>query len=129
MQYPIAIVHQNNQYFVTIPDIPSLQVIGDSVADVVADTRLTVIKHLQTLIQTDQPLPEASPVSVFLEKPEFAGCIWAIVGIELSRILGDSIEINLQLPARLYTKIGQTFPNDPLEKVVIEALKQYLNKV
>lgn len=127
MQFPIAIVHNNNQYIASVPDIPNLQVVGDSVADVVANTRLTVIQHLHQLLETDVSLPEPSPVAVYLEHPEYAGCIWAIVGIELSRILGESIEVNLQLPARLYSKITKTFPKEPLEKVVIEALKRYID--
>lgn len=126
MQYPIAITHNNNQYTVSIPDIPSLQVVGNSVADVVSDARSVVTDHLKLLIQQDAVLPEASSVSSFLEHPEYAGCIWAVVGVDLARIIGDHIEINIQLPAHLYAKLAKTFSNQPLDKVVTDALKHYL---
>lgn len=126
MQYPIAIFQKDNQYYVTVPDIPSLQAQGDNMADAVSNARMVVINHLHQLHERDAVLPEPTPVSNHLSKPEYAGYIWAIVGVELARILGESVEVTVQLPARLYSQVSKGFPDDTMDKVVIAALKQYM---
>ncbi len=128
MQYPIAIYLKDQQYYVIIPDIPELQAQGKNMGDAVANARTTVINHLYTLLDQDKTLPQPTAVAAHLTNPKFAGCTWAIVGIEMSRIMGDTLEISVNLPNRLFKQVAQTYPDTPIDSIIITALKQYLNK-
>ena len=126
MQYPIAIFQQNNHYYVTIPDMKTLSVADDTMAGAVANARLAILNHLQRLVESDLPIPEPSPVTNHLTKPEYAGYIWAIVSVDLGRIMGEAMEISISLPHTLGNQVMQQFPHEPLDRVIVLALKQYL---
>lgn len=128
MQYPIAIYHKDNSYQVIIPDIPELQTQGDDMGDAVSNARSAVISHLYQLLEHDSHLPQPSAVSTHLTNPKYAGCTWAIVGIEMSRIMGETVETTVNLPTRLFRQVSTAFPDETLETVVINALKLYLNQ-
>lgn len=128
MQYPIAIYLKDEAYQVIVPDIPELHTQGTDMSDAVANARNVVIHHLYQLLEQDSKLPQPSSVSSHLNNPKFAGCTWAIVGIEMSRIMGETVETTIHLPTRLFKQITRTFPDKSLDAVVIAALKQYLNQ-
>lgn len=127
MQYPIAIYKDPNGYTAIIPDIPTLTATGSDMAEVIAIARHVVLNHLLALIQEDLPLPEPSAVSERVNESKFAGYIWAVVHIELSRLIGDSIELTIRLPAKVITHVHQHFPDDNINQVILDALKQYLS--
>ena len=127
MQYPIAIYQQNNAYHVTVPDIESLCVVDSSMAGAVSNTRMAVMSHLYHLIEEDLPIPEPSSVTEHLIKPKYAGYTWAIVSVELSRIMGKTVEVTLQLPSQLISQATEQFADESLDKIVLMALKSYLD--
>lgn len=126
MQYPIAIFQQNNSYHVSIPDIEHLSVVDSSMADAIANARLAVMRHLHRLMQDDQPLPEPSAITAHLHKPQYAGYIWAVVSVELSRLIGETVEVTLQLPKQLLAQVTQQFKDESLDNIMLLALKHYL---
>lgn len=126
MQYPIAIYQQNNAYHVTVPDIESISVIDSSMAGAVSNTRMAVMSHLYHLIEEDLPIPEPSSVTEHLIKPKYAGYTWAIVSVELSRIMGKTVEVTLQLPSQLISQAIEQFADESLDKIVLMALKSYV---
>lgn len=128
MQYPIAIYQKHNKYHVIVPDIPELTTQADDIGDAVANGRSLVINHLYQLLEQDKTLPLPTPVSNHLSNPKFAGFTWAIVGIEISRIMGETIETTVNLPARLFKQISKQHRDEPLDTVIVNALKLYLNQ-
>lgn len=128
MQYPIAIYQKDSKYHVVVPDIPDLATQADSMGEAVANGRAVVINHLYQLLQQDKTLPAPTSVSNHLSNPKFAGFTWAIVGIEISRIMGETIETTINLPTRLFKQISQQYPDEPPDTVIANALKLYLNQ-
>lgn len=97
-------------------------------ADLITDTRMAVISHLHQLIENDKKIPSPMPISTYLKDLQFSGCTWAIVSIELARIMGESIDLELQLPVKLFKQLRQKFPDESLEKIIISALKNHLEQ-
>lgn len=128
MQYPIAIFQKDKNYHVNVPDIPELSASGDNMAEVIANARMAVITHLHELIENDQKIPQALSISTYLNEPEFLGCTWAIISVELTHIMGESIDLELQLPVRLFKQATQKFPDESIDKIIISALKNYLEQ-
>ncbi|ELA08256.1 phage protein [Moraxella macacae 0408225] len=126
MQYPIAIFYKDKNYHVTVPDIPDLNITGENMADAVSNARMMVIGHLHQLIENDKKIPNPTPISDHLKKPEYLGYTWAIVSVELARIMGESIELNLQISVKLFKQLTQKYPDVSMEHIVITALKQQL---
>lgn len=126
MQYPIAIYQQNNAYHVTAVDNESLCVVDSSMAGAVSNTRMAVMSHLYHLIEEDLPIPQPSSVTEHLIKPKYAGYTWAIVSVELSRIMGKTVEVTLQLPSQLVSQATEQFADESLDKIVLMALKSYV---
>lgn len=127
MQYPVAIFHKGDDFYVNVPDIPDLAITGQNMAEVIANTRINVIVHLHQLIENDKKIPQPHPINTYLSNPDYAGCTWTIVSVELARIMGESVDFELQLPVKLFKQLSQKFPDEPMEKIVLNALKQYLN--
>lgn len=126
MQYPIAIYKNNQVFHVVFPDIPDLTTQGRDVADAIYNARHTVSDYLYELVQKDSQLPEPSPISEHLNKLEFAGYIWAVVSIELSRLLGETAEITIRLPAQLVSELYRNHPQQDINQIILNALKKYL---
>lgn len=126
MQYPIAIFHKDNDYHVSVPDIPELRISGTNMAELITDTRMAVITHLHQLIESDRKIPTPLPISSYLKDVKFSGCTWAIVSVELSRIMGESIDLELQIPVKLFKQLRQKFPDESFDKIIISALKNHL---
>lgn len=126
MQFPVAIYHNNDGYQVVVPDIPALTTTGIDMAEAVSNARTVVINHLYHLVEIDATIPEPSPVSKHLTNPKYAGATWAIVGIDMSRILGETIALDVNLPTRLFKQAVQAHRDTPIDIIIAEALKQYL---
>ncbi|MFW2176986.1 MULTISPECIES: type II toxin-antitoxin system HicB family antitoxin [unclassified Moraxella] len=126
MQYPIAIFQKDSCFFVNFPDIPMLEAQGNNMAEAVSNARMALIHHLHQLMEEEANLPQPTPVSNHLIKPEYAGYTWAIVGIELARIKGEQVELNVQIAQSLYQQLLRHDPNESLDKIVSLALKRYL---
>lgn len=42
--------------------------------------------------------------------------------------MGESIDLELQLPVKLFKQLRQKFPDESLEKIIISALKNHLEQ-
>lgn len=126
MQYPIAMLKTDNVFYVTIPDIPDLQVQGNDMAEAVSNARLAVFEYMFQCIKNDRPIPSPSAIGSHLNDEKFAGYIWAIVHIELARVVGDDTELTIRLPDRMMSQIRQKLPKVDINQVIFDALTQYL---
>lgn len=128
MLYPIAIIQQDNLYHGRLPDIPELMIEGASMADTIANARQAVITHLQRLAEDDLPFPVDSDISTHLSGAEYAGWTWAIVSLDATRIVGEAVEVTLDIPERLMQKIQTHIKaeNTDLQSFFIDLAKQAL---
>lgn len=129
MLYPIAIIVQDNHYYGRLPDIPELEIEGASMADTISNAREVVLNHLQQLAGKELPFPQGSDISTHLSSGEFAGWTWAIVSLDASRIIGEAVEVTLDVPERLMQKINAHLKEADLDvqSFFIDLAKEKLN--
>lgn len=128
MQYPIAMLKTDDVFYVTIPDIPELKIQSKDMAEAVSQARMAVFEYMHECIKAERPIPAPSAIGSHLTDKRFAGHIWAIIHIELARVMGDDAELTIRLPARLMSQVRRQFPQSDINEVILDALTQYLTQ-
>ena len=107
MLYPIAIRPGDEQHAwgVDVPDIPGCFSAGEDLDDAMAMAREAIEGHLEILAEDCARIPVATPVSAHVSNPEYEGCIWALVDIDITRYLGKAEKLNITLPAILLMEV------------------------
>lgn len=115
MLYPIAIEPGDDihAFGVVVPDIPGCFSAGDTLDEAIANAREAIDFHLSGLSEDDAEIPVASAVAHHQAKPEFAGWIWAVVDVDITRYMGKAEKINVTLPASLIRRIDEYVAHHP----------------
>ncbi|WP_419715674.1 type II toxin-antitoxin system HicB family antitoxin [Dickeya chrysanthemi] len=89
MFYPIAIEAGDgtHAYGVTVPDLPGCFSAGDTLDEAIANARDAITGHIELLIEMGQDIPAVSSVGALAKSPEYIGCTWAVVDIDVTRNL------------------------------------------
>ncbi len=126
MLYPIAIIQQDGQFHGRLPDLPDIEVTGDTMANTIEQARTQVIAHLQDLAENDDPLPQGSDVATHLTSGNYAGWTWAIVSIGASRIVGEEVTVSVDFPERLLKKVMAHLKDKDMtvENFIVKLLKE-----
>jgi predicted RNase H-like HicB family nuclease len=107
MEFPIA-VHKDDGsvYGVTVPDIPGVHSWGDTIDDAIRNTKEAIVGHVLTLIELGEDGGfSCSTVEALAARPEYAGAIWALVEVDLSKLDSKPERINISLPRFVLHKI------------------------
>ncbi|WP_296266474.1 type II toxin-antitoxin system HicB family antitoxin [Pseudomonas sp. UBA6562] len=118
MLYPIAI-HQGDEqhaWGVEVPDIPGCFSAGEDLDDAMAMAKEAMEGHLELLAEEGAVIPTASKVTVHSAKPDYAGCIWAVVDIDITKYLGKAEKLNITLPGYLLNRIDEYVKYHPEQK-------------
>lgn len=131
ISYPIAISQQGQQFHAEAPDLPHVEIMGDSIIDTIAKARYAIAEHLQQLINDDQSIPNPHTISTHVANPIYAGCTWAIVRIDAQNFKSETPPINVQIPHALYQKISQHLNIDKasqieLEQFIIQLISEHI---
>ncbi|MCW7546879.1 type II toxin-antitoxin system HicB family antitoxin [Photorhabdus sp. APURE] len=113
MLYPVAIDKGNSSFGVRVPDIPGCFSGGDNFTDAIESTREAIEAHIELLVDDNEVVPEATSVENYLTNPEYMGAIWALVDVDITRLLGKSEKINVTLPSLLIRRIDQFVASHP----------------
>ena len=118
MLYPIAIHPGDEQHAwgVEVPDIPGCYSAGDDLDDAMAMAREAIEGHLEILAEDGAAIPTARKVTLNAANPEFAGCTWALVDIDVTKYMGKAERLNITLPGHLLTRIEEDVKHHPEEK-------------
>ena len=118
MLYPIAIRPGDEQHAwgVEVPDIPGCFSAGENLDDAMAMAREAIEGHLEILAEDCARIPVATPVSAHVSNPEYEGCIWALVDIDITRYLGKAEKLNITLPGNLLNRIDEYVKHHPEQK-------------
>lgn len=108
MLYPI-VIHQegDSAYGVIVPDIPGCFSAGDSLEEALANTREAIDLQLESFVEDDEEIPNASDMKSLSENPDYEGGFWAIVDIDVTQYLGTADRLNITLPHRLVHRIDK----------------------
>lgn len=115
MFYPIAIEFGDDKhaYGVTVPDLPGCFSAGDTLDEAIASAKEAITGHIELLVELEQDIPPVSTVNELAKKTEYAGYTWALVDIDVTRLLGGSEKINVTLPKSLIDRIDRCVATHP----------------
>ena len=99
-----------------MPDIAGCFSAGDNLDDAMAMAREAIEGHLELLAEAGESIPEARSVTVHAGTPEYAGCTWALVDINVTRYMGKAEKLNITLPGYLVARIDTYVKNHPEHK-------------
>jgi predicted RNase H-like HicB family nuclease len=107
MKYPIAIEpgDDGRAFGVVVPDLPGCFSAGDTLEEAIDNAGEAIELWLETAIDDGVPIPEAKPIAVHQQDPEFAGWIWGVVAVDLAKLSDKAERINITLPARVLRRI------------------------
>ncbi|MDP2170164.1 MAG: type II toxin-antitoxin system HicB family antitoxin [Rhodocyclaceae bacterium] len=107
MKYPIAIEpgDTGHAFGVAVPDLPGCFSAGDTLDEAIDNAKEAIELWLETVIDDGGAVPEPRSVAEHQAKPEFAGWIWAVVGVDLAQLSDKAERINITLPARVLRRI------------------------
>ncbi|WP_027469197.1 type II toxin-antitoxin system HicB family antitoxin [Deefgea rivuli] len=113
MFYPIAIEPGDEQHAfgVIVPDLPGCYSASDTLDDAINQAKEAIALHLEGLAEDGELIPVPSPVSKHVSNPEFAGFIWGVVEMDISRYLGKAEKVNVTLPGLLIQRIDERTKN------------------
>ncbi|WP_066800205.1 type II toxin-antitoxin system HicB family antitoxin [Moraxella oblonga] len=120
ISYPIAISQQGQYFHAQVPDLPHVEIMGDSIIDTIAKARDAIAEHLQQLINDNQSIPNPHTISTHVANPIYAGCTWAIVRIDAQNFKSETPPISVQIPHTLHQKILQHLGKDKASQIELE---------
>jgi predicted RNase H-like HicB family nuclease len=115
MFYPIAIESgdDSHAYGVTVPDLPGCFSAGDTLDEAIINAKDAIAGHIELLVEMGRDLPPVSSVGSLSTNPEFNGYTWALVDVDVARLLGGSEKINVTLPKSLIDRIDRCVATNP----------------
>ncbi|HBT3200369.1 MULTISPECIES: type II toxin-antitoxin system HicB family antitoxin [Klebsiella] len=115
MIYPIAIEAGDDKhaYGVIVPDLPGCFSAGDTLHEAIISAKAAITGHLELLVELGQDIPPVSHLNDLHNNPEYAGYAWAIVDVDVTRLLGGSEKINVTLPKSLIDRIDRCVATHP----------------
>ena len=102
MRYPV-VLHKDpeSDYGVSVPDLPGCFSAGDSIDDALQQVVEAIECHLEGLLLDNEPIPVPNKVEYHQNNPDYAGGIWAVVSIDITKLSGKSRRVNITLPERV----------------------------
>lgn len=115
MLYPIAIESgdEHHAYGVTVPDLPGCFSAGDTLEEAVNNAKEAITGHIELLIELGDDIPAVSSLSALVADSQYAGYTWALVDVDLARLLGGTEKINVTLPKSLIDRIDRCVATHP----------------
>ena len=106
MRYPLVIhKDKSSDYGVTIPDLPGCFSAGDTVDDALTNAIEAIECHVEGMLIDGEMVPSARTVEFHSKNRQFAGGIWALADVDLSKLSGKAKRVNITLPERLLVQI------------------------
>ncbi len=75
--------------------------------------REAIDAHIELLVEDGEAIPEATSVDNWLSDPDYSGAVWALVDIDITRLMGKAEKINVTLPSMLIRRIDQFVAEHP----------------
>ncbi len=102
MRYPI-VIHQDpeSSYGVTVPDLPGCFSGGETLDAALAMAQEAIVGHVEALLMEGRPVPEQRSLQAHQADPGFADGIWALVDVDMAKLSGKAMRINVTMPARI----------------------------
>nr|WP_202987502.1 type II toxin-antitoxin system HicB family antitoxin [Mixta mediterraneensis] len=115
--YPIAIEAGDSEhaYGVTVPDLPGCFSAGDTLDEAIANAKEAITGHIVLSVELGHDIPAVSTVEALAANPDYADYTWALVDVDVIRLLGglEKINVMLPLPKSLIDRIDRCVASHP----------------
>ncbi|WP_277973109.1 type II toxin-antitoxin system HicB family antitoxin [Pantoea agglomerans] len=138
MFYPIAIETGDHEhaYGVIVPDLPGCFSAGDTLDEAIKNAKEAITGHIELAVELGHDIPAVSTIEALATNPDYAGYTWALVEIDVIRLLGGSEKINVTLPRSLIDRIDRCVASHPeyksrsgfLAQVALERITAPINR-
>ncbi|MCX2906050.1 MULTISPECIES: type II toxin-antitoxin system HicB family antitoxin [Pantoea] len=138
MFYPIAIEAGDHEhaYGVTVPDLPGCFSAGNTLDEAIKNAKEAITGHIELAVELGHDIPAVSTIEALATNPDYAGYTWALVEIDVIRLLGGSEKINVTLPRSLIDRIDRCVASHPeyksrsgfLAQVALERITAPINR-
>ncbi len=108
MKYPI-VIHKDpgSSYGVTVPDLPGCFSGGDTLDEAMSAACEAIECHVEGIMMDGDPIPERKPMEVHVANPDFAGGIWAVVAVDISKLSGKLTPFEVEMPDGVISAIDE----------------------
>lgn len=87
MDIPILIRKGASKYGVTVPDMPGCFTTGETVDKAMSNAAKAIYGHVGQLVEQGRAFEiKPSEVETLSQEPDYAGGIWALVSLDLSKL-------------------------------------------
>ncbi|EED1847683.1 TPA: type II toxin-antitoxin system HicB family antitoxin [Escherichia coli] len=107
MLYPVAIDKSDSSFGVRVPDIPGCFSGGNNYQDAIESAHEAIEAHIELLVENGEAVPKATCIENWLEDPDYSDAVWALVDVDITRLMGKAEKINVTLPSLLIRRIDQ----------------------
>jgi predicted RNase H-like HicB family nuclease len=106
MLYPIVIHKDPESTFgVTVPDLPGCFSAGDTLDETLRLSQEAIELHIEGLLEDNDAVPIPHSIDEHQKSTEFQGGIWALVDVNLDKLMGPAERINITVPRFALRKI------------------------
>ena len=99
MLYPILIHKDSGSvYGVTVPDLPGCFSAGDTMDEALQQAREAIELHIEGLLEDGLSVPLPQTIDTHLQSNQQPNGSWALVDIDLDRLMGPAERINITVP-------------------------------
>lgn len=107
MEFPIAIHKDDGSvYGVTVPDIPGCHSWGETIQEAIRNAKEAISGHVSTLAELGEDVDfKCSDIDDLAKQEDYAGAIWAVADVDVSKLDSKPERINVSLPRFVLHKI------------------------
>lgn len=100
MDIPVVIhKDEGSVYGVSVPDIPGCHSWGDTIDDAMRNVKQAIYSHVETLLMLNEPVDvRCSQIEELARDADYAGGIWALVNIDMTKLDSKPERINVGIP-------------------------------
>ncbi len=108
MRY-VVVIHKGTgaDYGVTVPDLPGCFSAGATLDEALTEAAEAIECHIEGMLLDGEPVPIPQTIEFHQSNPDYAGGIWAVVSVDLSKLSGKSKRVNITVPERLLSLMDQ----------------------
>ncbi|GAB4397436.1 MAG: type II toxin-antitoxin system HicB family antitoxin [Anaerolineales bacterium] len=108
MQYAV-VLHKDSgsDYGVTVPDLPGCFSAGTTVDEALTAAVEAIETHIEGMMMDGEVLPSPNLLEHHQSNPNYAGGIWALVSVDVTKLSGKSKRVNITLPEKILSMVDQ----------------------
>lgn len=108
MRYPV-VLHKDSDsdYGAAVPDLPGCFSAGETIDEALTNVVEAIECHLEGMMLDGESWPAPTSVEHYKDKVDFAGGVWALVNVDVTKLSGKVRRVNVTIPERVLSLIDE----------------------